>query len=190
MIASDKEGEVLAYGTTVPYVTTLTKRRKIEEDAAYLVDKLVQNHEQFLATANKEDAPGVTIPVPIQPLPEDSLHDLQMRALEVVTVVGECLQTAGYALSSVTPIVMAETDESDHIRSGYLVTACKKENEKYAMGTGSAEDIAYTWTERANYYYGRAAVQRFQEEMAHNVRQALSEMTGQNSSDGTDKTVH
>lgn len=189
MLVSDKEGEVLAYGTTVPYPTVETPTDQLKSNAHYLVEKLVADHDAFCASSEgQEGNPSIAIPVPVAATDEDNVHDLHVAAMRAVSVVTEALALNDYCVISLTPVVMSPDGTEKNIMTGYLLLACQEKSADKFSATKA--DIANAWTERCHTIYGRAAIENLQEQMTRRMQESFADTEDDGENDKPNDTVH
>lgn len=178
MIASDKEGESLAFGSTVPFITTDTPQSEIVANSAYLIERLSHAHRRRVDAMSSEESRvyTVSIPVPVKPTERATFNETHLTAMKAVSAVLMALDHEGFTILSVTPIAASM---GDLVMPGYLVYTGLPEAAEAVMDEQGSHREAGTWIDRATQIYGTAAVEEYSERMQASMEQMMSELAGQ-----------
>lgn len=158
-ITTDTDGEVVAFGVTVPAPTPSMFHDILKQNCDTLAQKLVAKVEDDDAYNGK--CILLAIPIPVQYQPEDSYFSVQHIALKTALELTGALQMRGYTVLSCTPAAMTDTQAGvDGVAVGYILSVTHNRNVQEVLADNDEYPMACAWTEQAMNTYGKAAVSR------------------------------
>lgn len=177
-IATDREGENVAFGITTPIITP----RHSPEDIKAFCNIISQKLASQLDASPEDDQ--MSLPVPVHFAADSSFFEVQETALLAAMSMTRSLKSIGYTVVSCTPAAMSDrkhTSSEPIVSPGYVLVATRDENVDNLLSSYTAHPAATLWTEYASAVYGQAAVNRAMDEMQDRMRQMMAD---------SDQSVH
>lgn len=184
MIASDTQGEIVAFGHTVPFITTQTPVATVERDVKHLINRVAAKHRAHYAELpdDKKTSAVLSVPVPVYPLDSDHINKLHFAAIMALDHVVRALDDEGFTIMSCTPVAMGDEEfENTHegVAPGYIVYAALPNAAEHIMDDYDDYRFAGAWTDRANQLYGETAVEKYKETMTASMESVLRKLAGE-----------
>lgn len=184
MIASDKSGENLAFGTAVPFPTTRSSKSQLRDDIYTIVSKMSAHHKEHIKSLPQEDkdAAVISVPIPVYPSESDTINTLQTTAIMCASIAVEALDAEGFTVMSCTPAVMGDEsfeDAPEGVAPGYVIYAALVNTADKIMDGFGNYRVAGAWTHQADEIYGQSAVEKFRENQSASLEALLNQLNGE-----------